>query len=469
MNSTRYVYPLISKHFSEVRVDTKTSRAVILSIALILIPFARITLSQPVKIKLVTAWNTPLSDERIEVVVPRENGNVLIFDTTLDEEGTFTIYAEEGMERIRIKLIDYGIEREINITQPIISPLIVKIHEIGGLKVCIVGSRGQALPGLPVTVSGPMTVSKLTDNWGCATFLLVPGEYEVTVNLGKEVHNQKVSVTSDILKEYKLNTNIFLMIGGWTLSFEELVSLTLLIVVQVIVLFIIAHEYTIWRRRRIVRAIVPQRVEISTLEYAPSEAILSPQAEEEFMRQAATGLVNYYESKSAHILAKIYNDSIGLNELQRTLLTTRDPDKFENAVRDLLTIFGFMTLRIGHSNKPGESDVIALSPAQNIALIIECKCKPKGEIKIKEIRQVSVDKYLILHENFQKTMNVLISNAKSLHPHTQEFVKGLSIPLYIVLRNHLREILNMVRKGIYSRRLLIEYLERECRYGPRKS
>jgi pilus assembly protein TadC len=50
-------------------------------------------------------------------------------------------------------------------------------------------------------------------------------------------------------------------IAGWEMSFSEFIGLLLLIAVLTIVLFIIAHEYAVWRRRRLARAIVPAKPE----------------------------------------------------------------------------------------------------------------------------------------------------------------------------------------------------------------
>ncbi|MEM3942638.1 MAG: zinc ribbon domain-containing protein [Thermofilaceae archaeon] len=53
--------------------------------------------------------------------------------------------------------------------------------------------------------------------------------------------------------------DVFMMLAGREMGFSEFVVLLLLGALLAMMLYIVAHEYALWRRRRLVRAIVPPR------------------------------------------------------------------------------------------------------------------------------------------------------------------------------------------------------------------
>jgi len=435
--------------------------AMLLVIALI--AYSEITFCEPLNVKITTEWGEPLAYERVLIVIFRGNEVISSIESILDGEGSFTIYVNESYKKVKVKLIDYGIEEDVNLSWPLVSPLLVKVSKLGKLRIRVTGSAGQGVPGISILVLGPINWSGYTDHWGCVEFLLVEGEYQVVTKLKEGVKTQRVKVLAGEIYELNYSTDVFIAAGNLMLSASEFMGCITLFLIAVITLFITIYEYTIWRRRKMVRVL--SSYEERPIEYFPSDVVLSPEVEEKAVWQSARALLDYYESKVARVFASIYKTSIGINKLRSKLLNSPKPQEFEDAVSDLLQILGFKVLHIGYrSGKMGETDIIAISSAYNIALIVECKSKPNGSISIKDIRQALVDKYSQLREHY-RVMNLLVSNAQSIDPHAQEFLKGISSPIYILLRRNLEELLNAIQRDVYPRGLLIDYLEEKCRYG----
>jgi len=128
--------------------------------------------------------------------------------------------------------------------------------------VTVAGARGQGLEGARVSISGTgVTIVGTTDSAGKFAAELPAGSYTVTAEKGGRTASASVTVSGGQTAEQTLKVDVFMTIAGWEMSFSEFIGLLLLIAVLTIVLFIIAHEYAVWRRRRLARAIVPAKPE----------------------------------------------------------------------------------------------------------------------------------------------------------------------------------------------------------------
>ncbi|MCS7104653.1 MAG: carboxypeptidase-like regulatory domain-containing protein [Thermofilaceae archaeon] len=135
------------------------------------------------------------------------------------------------------------------------------VDTIGRLVVTVVGARNQGLDGARVSISGATTIVGTTDAAGKFAIELPAGSYTVTAEKGGRTGSTSVNVAGGQTAEATVKVDVFMSLAGWEMSFSEFIGLLLLIAILALVLFIIAHEYAVWRRRRIARAIVPAKPE----------------------------------------------------------------------------------------------------------------------------------------------------------------------------------------------------------------
>ena len=133
----------------------------------------------------------------------------------------------------------------------------ITVPKIGKLTVKVTGSRGQGLEGATVVIDKVGTFS--TDAAGTVTVEVPSGSYKVTASKGGRTASTTATVTDGKITTTELKLDIFITIAGWELSSSEFLGLLLLTFILIIILFIIAHEYSAWRRRRLAKVITPTK------------------------------------------------------------------------------------------------------------------------------------------------------------------------------------------------------------------
>ena len=126
-----------------------------------------------------------------------------------------------------------------------------KIYDLG---VRVIGEQGQGLPYSTVYVTDAKgTVSTYTtDANGVATIPgLMEGSYEVTAEYkGFRSEAASVSVTAPgVVQEFKLPP--YAEVFGVILTYWTFLAIIIGIILLVIVLAVLIHEYVTWRRRRL--------------------------------------------------------------------------------------------------------------------------------------------------------------------------------------------------------------------------
>lgn len=129
----------------------------------------------------------------------------------------------------------------------------IVVPNIGRLVVRAVGSRGQGLGGVIVKVyyNGKLVEEGATDGSGAFSVLLPNARYEVRASYRGEEKSESVAVPG----EAEFSFDVFAEIGGTPVSSAELVGLLAIIIMLVIITYIVAAEYSSWRRRRLVRVV----------------------------------------------------------------------------------------------------------------------------------------------------------------------------------------------------------------------
>ncbi|MEM1929882.1 MAG: carboxypeptidase-like regulatory domain-containing protein [Thermofilaceae archaeon] len=208
-----------------------------------------------VTITLSTPFNTPMAGAT--VTATKLDGTTLTL--TADAQGRITV-PEAPLGKVDVTVTTWN-GMPINFKATGVTGA-VTVGNIGKLIVTVVGARGQGLEGARVSISGAgVTIVGTTDSAGKFALELPAGTYTVTAEKGGRTASTSVSVAGGQIAETTLKVDVFMTLAGWEMSFSEFVGLLLLIALLAIVLFIIAHEYAVWRRRRLARAIVPARPE----------------------------------------------------------------------------------------------------------------------------------------------------------------------------------------------------------------
>jgi hypothetical protein len=209
-----------------------------------------------VTITLTTPFNTPMAGAT--ATVTKLDGTTMTL--TADSQGRITV-PEAPLGKVDVTITSWN-GMPINYKATGVTAGTVTAANIGKLVVTVVGARGQGLEGARVSISGTgVTIVGTTDSAGKFAAELPAGTYTVTAEKGGRTASASVSVSGGQTAEQTLKVDIFMTIAGWEMSFSEFIGLLLLIAVMTIVLFVIAHEYAVWRRRRLARAIVPAKPE----------------------------------------------------------------------------------------------------------------------------------------------------------------------------------------------------------------
>ncbi|MEM1509382.1 MAG: carboxypeptidase-like regulatory domain-containing protein [Thermofilaceae archaeon] len=203
-----------------------------------------------------TPFGTPMAGA--SVTAARLDGTTL--KLTADSEGKVTV--PEAPLSVATVTVENWNGQPINFKAERAAAGALTVNTIGRLVVTVVGARGQGLEGARVKISGAgAAVVGTTDSAGKFAAELPSGSYTVEAEKGGRTASTTASVTGGQTAEATLRVDVFMTVAGWEMSFAEFAGLLLLIAVLVIVLFILAHEYAVWRRRRIAKAIVPAKAE----------------------------------------------------------------------------------------------------------------------------------------------------------------------------------------------------------------
>ncbi len=203
-----------------------------------------------------TPFGTPMAGA--SVTATRLDGTTL--KLTADSEGRITV--PEAPLSVATVTVENWNGQPINFRFEKAAPGALTVGTIGRLVVTVVGARGQGLEGARVKITGPgAAIVGTTDSAGKFAAELPAGSYTVEAEKGGRTTSTTATVSGGQTTETTLRADVFMTVAGWEMSFSEFAGLLLLIAVLVIVLFILAHEYAVWRRRRIARAIVPAKPE----------------------------------------------------------------------------------------------------------------------------------------------------------------------------------------------------------------
>ncbi|MEM2087882.1 MAG: carboxypeptidase-like regulatory domain-containing protein [Thermoproteota archaeon] len=166
------------------------------------------------------------------------NGEVL---ATQVPSGNYTVSAKWLDSELVFQKIGVSTGGEITLTP----------SNVHSLTITVRGAQGQALQGAGIVImkNGFELTRFLTDKGGNAEVELPDGEYTVEVSYGQFLGRKQVSLTRDSLAEFKLDVFLELLGVGMTLS--QTILLMLAIMMLIIAIAIIIHEYHVYRRKKL--------------------------------------------------------------------------------------------------------------------------------------------------------------------------------------------------------------------------
>lgn len=198
-------------------------------------------------ITVVTPWGTPLAGAKVKVSIPGA-GEIT---GTLDETGSITVQNVPGGE-VTLKVVEWKkVALDWSTTVSYKAPK-VTCDKVGKLVIKTVGARGQPLEAA-VAIKG---VTTATAKGGVLEVELPAGSYEVTVEYGGKKVTETLTVNAGEVTEKTFQLDIFIQLAGWPMTLPEFFGFILLIVFIIIALFLLMHEYSVWRRKRLAKALV---------------------------------------------------------------------------------------------------------------------------------------------------------------------------------------------------------------------
>lgn len=204
-----------------------------------------------VRISFASPFGTPLAGATVELTKP--DGTKVT--EVLGPDGTVTL-KEVVPGKISYTVKDWkGIPIGYSGSADRAPVIAVTVPKIGKLTVKVVGARGQGVEGATVGIEKVGTFT--TDASGVVSLELPSGSYSVTASKGGRTASATAAVADGKETVTELKLDVFLTIAGWEMSSSEFLGLLLLFILLVLVIFIVAHEYAAWRRRRLAKVIAP--------------------------------------------------------------------------------------------------------------------------------------------------------------------------------------------------------------------
>ena len=407
--------------------------------------------AQPIRLIVLSKWNTPLSHIPILLKIYTNSGEIIETNTSLDYGGVVSLYIPNNTVKLTLFLYRYNIVKTIMLNNISSNIIIVKVDELALINIRVLGLRHQGLEGAMVFLnSDDFSYHGYTDETGCVKFIVFPSYYNVTANYNGIIGSSRVLILPSERKEVSLELDVWIEILNNVFNFEGFMTIYLSITLGIILLFILLHEYSVWRRKKIM---------ISVLKVISQEKEL-----ERFIEFCKKRLYS-----NINCILVMYRKIIGFNSLSKKLFEVNDGGKFEEGVTELLRLFGFYCIHLGvrAKKKQGELDIIALDAVRNIALIIECKSVKidKGTLPLDGLKQIKSlsDKYKKYLKN-KTILKAIFSNARRIDDTLRELLEASEEPIYIVLRDDLEYLFSLINNDKVSPEILIGYLEKECKY-----
>lgn len=209
-------------------------------------------------------FGTPLKGASVELT--KADGTKVT--DSLDTEGKIKVF-DAPLGKVTVKVVSISpfgtVDHDLGtITAGHGETVTVVDENFAKLVVKVTGARGQGLEGADVTVKmdGTTIATGTTGPDGTFTVEVVSGKtYSAEATYAGKTAKPKTATVTPGAKEtvtYEMSVDVWIEIAGWAMDFGTFIGLILMIVLAIILLFILLHEYSVWRRKRALGKVVVQ-------------------------------------------------------------------------------------------------------------------------------------------------------------------------------------------------------------------
>lgn len=229
----------------------------ILLIVVLSLAFCQLLLAYPVKI--ISHSSLPLSNSIVEII--RADGS----KATIKADIHGKIYIKEvpqGIVKIVIlqwKSIPINAEYVVTLDNNTII-----CDKVGLLVVNVLGQRDQSISNARIIIVWNNKIVEIgkSNKEGSYTTLLPEGNYTIIVYYDKFSAKKNVTVIGGTIDTIKVKLNVYVILAGIALSLVEFIGLIITVVLVIVIIYIIIYEYMLWRKRKLVKAIISAKVTV---------------------------------------------------------------------------------------------------------------------------------------------------------------------------------------------------------------
>ncbi|MEM2487699.1 MAG: carboxypeptidase-like regulatory domain-containing protein [Thermoproteota archaeon] len=210
----------------------------------------------------------PVYDISIQIITPKGNpvinADVYLEDVYLGitnwESRVLATQVPIGSYKLSAKWLGSNlILQRINVTTG--NEIVITPSNVHSLTIMVRGVVGQALEGASVTIfrDSVEIMRRVTDRGGNVEVELPDGEYVIEASFDQFQKRKLVVLKTDSFE--RIDLDVFVKVLGVSMTLSQTLFLALGIIMVILLLAVIIHEYHVYRRKRIPQLFIVRRVE----------------------------------------------------------------------------------------------------------------------------------------------------------------------------------------------------------------
>ncbi|MEM2611628.1 MAG: carboxypeptidase-like regulatory domain-containing protein, partial [Thermoproteota archaeon] len=139
--------------------------------------------------------------------------------------------------------------------------IVITPSNVHSLTIMVRGAMGQVLEGASVTIfrDSVEIMRRVTDRGGNVEVELPDGEYVIEASFDQFQKRKLVVLKTDSFE--RIDLDVFVKVLGVSMTLSQTLFLALGIIMVILLLAVIIHEYHVYRRKRIPQLFIVRRVE----------------------------------------------------------------------------------------------------------------------------------------------------------------------------------------------------------------
>ncbi|MBO3799950.1 MAG: carboxypeptidase regulatory-like domain-containing protein [Candidatus Brockarchaeota archaeon] len=138
--------------------------------------------------------------------------------------------------------------------------IVLTPSNVHSLTIMVRGAMGQALEGASVTVwkDGAELLRRITDKSGSVEIELPDGEYVIEASFDQFQKKKSVTLTTDSFE--RIDLDVFVKVLGVSMTLSQTILSVLGIILMIVLLAVIIHEYHIYRRKKLPQLFIVRKI-----------------------------------------------------------------------------------------------------------------------------------------------------------------------------------------------------------------